>query len=149
MTKLEARRTKVTWEPFERPITAEEAAARAAESRRSYKEYLAKNGTLYKGVLLISRYDEQHEIDTMKRVLDCIGFPLRDRMVTIFCDSKETSSYSVTVRPGRFNELLEMVLSTAFLAVDGGYNLINFEDDVTGEQLSFLGDDWGEVDEHL
>ncbi len=114
---------------------------------RSFKKYLVETGIPYKGVLLVSRYDEQHEIDTMKRVLDCIGYTIRDRMVAINCDSKACASYGVTVRSGRFNELLVAVLSTAFLAVDGGYNLINFEDDVTGEQLSFLGDDWGDIDD--
>jgi hypothetical protein len=84
------------------------------------------SGFEYKGVRIESRWSVLYELDQMKRVVDALELSAR-RIGIIWCDSNAGSTFSVTVRSGRWNDDLRWAISDAFRSALGGHNGIYVE----------------------
>ncbi|MDV2966788.1 abortive infection family protein [Nitratireductor aquimarinus] len=93
----------------------------------------------YKKVLLSSRYDLASEIRNMKRIVDSLAPDMARRIDSIWCDSKASTVYTVTVHRGMWTpELLWAVADAGYET--GGYNGFYFEGDAP--ENTTLAPDW-------
>jgi hypothetical protein len=102
-----------------------------------------KSATVH-GVLLESRYDKAHEYDVMAAMVEHLSPSLRSRVRAIFCDSKMTASYAVTLRGdckvGDANEIGRQ-LGHACGEQQGGHNGIVLSGAVGAEDV-WVDPDW-------
>lgn len=74
---------------------------------------------IHRGIRLNSRYGFTREYQRMMSAIDALPEDSRDRISTIFCDSKATNTYEVGGHPTiRDLEFLE----EGFMACAGGHN---------------------------
>jgi hypothetical protein len=94
---------------------------------------------IIEGVLIVSRYAQRHELSIMSRALCCLPPPLRKPIVSMFCDSKATYTYSIKLDgPRQYADTIGYALSDLFLASDAkGHNGINLS---YGDGSKFGGD---------
>ncbi len=93
----------------------------------------------HRGVLLQSRYSVAREFQTMKAVVDTMPDDVRLRVFTIWCDSKASAIYSVTVTPGMDRLGLAEDICDCFRAATSGFNGISVED---GDDQHFFDAEW-------
>ena len=96
------------------------------------------------GVTLSSRYQKQHELDTMAHAISVLPSDVLEQIVEIWCDSKATNEYKITlIDQGLWTWAGEQAVAeyfaTALMEVKGGYNAI-----YAGNK-GFVDADWGEV----
>lgn len=84
------------------------------------------------GVKISSRYDKAHEYDVLSRVVQEMPKDLRWLVQEVFCDSKATCTYSVTLRQWDFVDEVAKYFNAALLEHNGGHN---------GIDLCVAGDD--------
>ena len=76
----------------------------------------------HRGVLLQSRYSVAREFQAMKAVVDAMPDDVRQRVSTIWCDSKASAVYSVTVTLGMDRRGLADDICDCFRAATSGFN---------------------------
>jgi hypothetical protein len=74
------------------------------------------------GVTLQSRYGKRKEYETMQAVVKHLPPFEREKINSIFCDSKACSQYEVELNEYDGTNRLACLLDKAFVAVAGGYN---------------------------
>lgn len=94
------------------------------------------------GIEITSRYTKADEFDLMARVVSMLRSDDRRKIASMWCDSKATHTYSVTMRRGHdfpeFTALIGRALSALFVQVAGGHNGI-----VVGAH-TVIDPDWNE-----
>ncbi len=93
----------------------------------------------HRGVLLQSRYSVAHELQTMKAVVDAMPDDVRLRVSTIWCDSKASAIYSVTVTLGMDRRGLADAICDSFRTATSGFNGIFVEH---GDDQKFFDPEW-------
>lgn len=76
----------------------------------------------YKGVQVESRYAVLEEFNTMCRMIDAIPELAARRIKVIFCDSKATHTYTVTIGHHVWAQKIGNLLHQAAMTVSGGHN---------------------------
>ena len=92
----------------------------------------------YKGVKLSSRYDLEAELNEMRRIVDAFSPLLLSRVQEIWCDSKSGAVYSVTMRPGPWDDSFAIGIQNAFMT-QGGHNGIQIQG---GPREIFIEPEW-------
>ncbi|QPI72212.1 hypothetical protein [Sphingobium sp. Cam5-1] len=93
----------------------------------------------YRGILLQSRYSVAREFQTTKAVVDAMTDDVRLRVSTIWCDSKASAVYSVTVTLGMDRRGLADDICDCFRAAASGFNGISVEH---GDDQQFFDPEW-------
>ena len=83
----------------------------------------------YRGILLDSRWDILAEYQAMRAIVDRLPDLMRVRIELIWCDSKCTSYFILTVKPHRFVQDLPLMFEDSVVAVRGGHNGILIQSD--------------------
>lgn len=93
------------------------------------------------GVDLSSRYGKAAELELMAKVVMALLPSDRSMLETIFCDSKATCSFSVTMTPAPEAEVRRVAerLESLLLDINGGHNGI---DVASGVVSLFLNAEW-------
>lgn len=114
-----------------------EAVARQNAIDRDEAGPKAPHGTVaYRGILLDSRWDVLAEYRAMRAIVDRLPDLVRVRIESIWCDSKCTSYFVLTVKPHRFVRDLPLVFEDSVVAVCGGHNGILIQsDDAEGDLI--------------
>jgi adenylate kinase family enzyme len=97
----------------------------------------------YEGLQLSSRYSRVHEFNAMKGIVDALPDRMRNRIASIFCDSKACAVYSITIRAGQYDPELPGMLRMAGIAI-GGHNGMMIEEEGVSKTREFLPPDWEE-----
>jgi len=98
------------------------------------------------GVTISSRYDKADEYEMMASMIEGVAPHLRSLIESLWCDSKATACYSVTLRPCSLAQAREIgrQLEEACLKYGSGHNGITVEG-TRGRSLdidpNWLGDD--------
>ena len=87
------------------------------------------SGFTYKGVRLESRWAVLRELDVMKRIVDAMPELMSRRLETIWCDSKASSTYTVTVKDKLWVPDLKWAISDAVVNAAGGHNGVYVDGD--------------------
>lgn len=104
----------------------------------------APHGALtYKGVVIDSRWDVLSEYNRMRSIVDRLPDLIRVRIEAIWCDSKCTCNYIVTIKSSKFIADLPGEFEGAVVAVHGGHNGIMIQSDERSDPV-FLDCNWGE-----
>lgn len=94
---------------------------------------------IIRGVKITSRYQKQHELELMARVVSALPTPQLTGLASLWCDSKATASYIAEMKPGFDREELTFPLvaelSRQFRRLDGGHNDINVGETVTADPV--------------
>ena len=82
------------------------------------------------GVIVTSRYDKAHELETMAHMIEAVGRDWSRLIESIWCDSKCTNCYEVVMK-APINDLGARVLGELLTQASGGHNgiLIKHGDD--------------------
>lgn len=118
------------------------AVAIAEQSQMDYEDAGPKaphGDIVYHGVLLSSRYDVASEFAHMRRAIDAMPELMARRVESIWCDSKATADYRITLDARLFVDGLSEVVEDAFRSV-GGYNGLLIECD--GQKAVWLDPYW-------
>ena len=80
------------------------------------------------GVVLTSRYGKAHEFEIMSKMVEAVDEELRPFIESMYCDSKATSCYDVTLAPVSKTKaaLIATQLEEACIANSCGHNGISF-----------------------
>ena len=97
----------------------------------------------YRGVIVDSRWDVSSEYREMRAFVNNMPDLTRARIQSIWCDSKYTANYIITVKPGRFNLNIAADIEEAVITAIGGHNGIMIQGD-TAEDFITLECNWGE-----
>ena len=77
---------------------------------------------IYRGVLIDSRWDVLSEYHSLRAIVDQLPDLMRLRIESIWCDSKCTNNYIITVKSQHFVEVLPDAIEAAVIAVRRGHN---------------------------
>lgn len=108
-----------------RPMDEDLAAALAHQEGIEWRDAGPKvpyDELEHRGVLLQSRYSVAREFQTMKAVVDVMPDDVRLRIASIWCDSKASAIYSVTVILGMDRSGLAEHICDCFRAATNGFN---------------------------
>ncbi len=100
-------------------------------------------GFVYRGVQLESRWSVAAELDEMRAIVDALPDLVRARVSMVWCDSNAQACYTVTTRPGRWAEGIELDVLAAVKAATCGFNGLSVEGD--GHDF-FYGAEWPDDD---
>jgi hypothetical protein len=86
---------------------------------------------------IISRYDKADELEVMRAMAQGLPASVRRHVRSIFCDSKASACYTVTMAPWDpvLAEVIGWMLDLLALACDGGHNGIWVKGDTDGQQV--------------
>ena len=76
------------------------------------------------GVDITSRYNKALEFEVMAKLVEVLPAFVRDRIATIWCDSKACCCYSITLRRWHADEaaVVGKYLNAALIVLDSGHN---------------------------
>ncbi len=80
----------------------------------------------YKGVQLVSRQNLASEIGDMKRIVDALTPEKARRIEEVWCDSKATATYSISIRDGLWESDMQWAINSAIYEACGGHNGVYF-----------------------
>ena len=72
------------------------------------------------GVDLTSRYNKAHEFEVMAKLVEVLPAFVRDRIASIWCDSKACCCYSITLLC--WDAMVGKYLNAALIVLDSGHN---------------------------
>lgn len=98
---------------------------------------------IYRGVQIESRWAVLSELETMRKIVDAMPELMARRVEFIWCDSKATACYTITVREGLWVPNLRWAITNAVMKAGRGHNGIMIEAD--GGNVYHIDPDWGEV----
>jgi hypothetical protein len=102
--------------------------ARPEPSARRRKPVTPDRRLVVHGVALSSRYDLPHEYDEMAAIIDALPPELRCLIESVFCDSKASASFDVSLRqtvPPGLAQRVGAAFEQACFVVMGGHNGIS------------------------
>ncbi|MBY6120446.1 hypothetical protein KUV64_15030 [Mameliella alba] len=79
------------------------------------------SGFTYKGVRLESRWAVLRELENMKRIVEAMPELMSRRLETIWCDTKDGATYTVTVKDRLWVPDLKWMISDAIVDAVGGH----------------------------
>ena len=130
--------------------------AEAAKKWHGCDDKVATTSTqdfLFEGVKICSRYRKADEYELMVEMIAALPAKLRGFVQSIFCDSKATYTFSVTMRSWNqtWAQEIGQRLATVALAHNGGHNGIDVaaardSGDIFGDRdrQIWLDPDWGD-----
>lgn len=125
------------FEPFAKPpINVTLMSDEMAAALRHQKELdLADAGSQtpelngnYRGVDIESRWDLQHEIMTMRGIVDAMPDALRHCVASIWCDSRAEAWFAVTIADGLWHDDVEVDVRDILLMQTRGFNGLTVSD---------------------
>jgi hypothetical protein len=119
------------------------SAADANAIRRLQGGKAVEGKQLYRGVYLYSRYGDFRECEAMARIVDALDqSSTRFAVMQIFCDSKATHSWCITIGKTFAHASEKIAAAAADVLIDAfqGFNELIVEMD--GEHLEHLGAYW-------
>jgi len=121
--------------PSDYQAVAEAVARQNAIDRDEAGPKAPHGDVAYRDVLLSSRWDVLAEYQTMRAIVDGLPDLTRVRIESIWCDSKCTSNYIVTVKPNRFAPDIPTAFEDAVIAAQGGHNGIMIMSDEVADGI--------------
>ncbi len=90
---------------------------------------------VYRGVDVMSRWDIGHELRTIRKIVDVMPDYVRERLASIWCDSKARADYCVKVARGRWFDGIEYEIRDAVRIATSGFNGLLVEGDQHGKHF--------------
>ena len=103
------------------------AVQQAKEAAQTAHREPHQSPVVYKGVQLVSRQNLAHEIEDMKRIVDALTPDNAGRIEEVWCDSKATATYSISIRDGLWEPDMQWAINSAIYNACGGHNGVYFQ----------------------
>jgi hypothetical protein len=138
-------------EPEYCPVPLRDPEIILAEAQRRYRGCTDKvattslSGLVVCGVMLASRYSKADELEAMRTMVLELPAQLRAEVTEVWCDSKATHCYTVTVRRWDVAKANAKRMDAAAAVVQGGHNGIEVRLVVGGDQHLTVDPDWREL----